>query len=431
MPLFAIIFLTGAVFLCVSLSVFVIRLGEKPVKTSLIFVLVSIIITLAGVGLGHDKIFGAKSAAVSPQAAAKTEKKAALSDEEIKKIINSGESIALNICNMGFKAQADGQPKVDFSSLSPILEGYYSLDFINKHYRDFYQNNLSDYGFEMLVVFPLADAVQVEASFAGSRQIDAKTIQAQFLMPALTDGWESPASIETYVLTKNKDKWVISDVQSKSVSAQPDNAQEPSVSGNNLQQAEQYYKLGKECADQYYYNKAIEYYNKAISLNPTNAEYYHDAALTLNLLGNLTGSNTFCDKAIQIDPRYNKCYLLKAMNLNKLKAYDQAITAANMVFQNGGSAEDQALAVLEIAGCYNAAGQYSDTINLCNQKMGSIKHASIMTRTAVYVRLIQAYDAVGNYYQALEEAKNTDNLTGDTTYYQTYREFYRAKGIML
>lgn len=423
MPLFAIIFLTGAVLLCISLSVCVIRLGEKPVKTSLIFVLVSIILVLVGIGLGHAKIFRADSAAVS--------QKAALSDDEIKKIITSGESIVLNICNLGFRAQVDGQPKVSFTSLRPILEGYYTRAFIDKQYKDFYEFNLSSSGYGMMEVFSLADEFQAEESFIEARQIDADNIQARFLMPAVTGPSQSPASIDTYTLTESKGKWVISAMQSTVVSTQPVNAQEPAVSGSNLQKAEQYDELGKEHMDKGYFDQALACVNKAIGLNPKNEEYYHNAARMLSLAGNPSGSNTYCDKALQINPRCSQCYLRKANNFEEVQAYDEAINSANRVFQNAGSSEDQVMATALIARCYNQKEQYYDSINFCNEKLESLKPtASASGLVMVYSSLIMAYDAVGNYYQALEEARNIDNMAGSGIFYEGFRTLYKAKGII-
>jgi tetratricopeptide (TPR) repeat protein len=283
----------------------------------------------------------------------------------------------------------------------------------------------------MMEVFPLADEFQAGESFIEARQIDARNIQARFLRPAVTGPSARPASIDIYTLTQTEGNWVISAMQSTVVSRPPVNTQEPAVvSGTNRPQAAQYNELGKENMGQGYFDQALAHFNEAIGLNPHNEEYYHSAARALSLAGNPSGSNTYCDKALQINPRCSRCYLRKANNFEDVQAYDAAIDSAKMVSQNGGSIDDQVLATALIARCCNTKEQYYDTINFCNAKLESLRQTgSPHYLVMVYGSLIVAYDAVGNYYQALEEARNIDNITGHATFYEGFNMLYKAKGI--
>ncbi|MEQ2189926.1 hypothetical protein GOODEAATRI_030312, partial [Goodea atripinnis] len=56
------------------------------------------------------------------------------------------------------------------------------------------------------------------------------------------------------------------------------------------------------------YAAAVEFYSKAIALNPQNAVYYCNRAAAYSKLGNYAGAVQDCEQAIRIDPNYSKAY---------------------------------------------------------------------------------------------------------------------------
>nr|XP_019968982.1 PREDICTED: small glutamine-rich tetratricopeptide repeat-containing protein alpha-like [Paralichthys olivaceus] len=53
---------------------------------------------------------------------------------------------------------------------------------------------------------------------------------------------------------------------------------------------------------------AVEFYSKAIAMNPQNAVYYCNRAAAYSKLGNYAGAVQDCEQAISIDPNYSKAY---------------------------------------------------------------------------------------------------------------------------
>ncbi|KAG7232536.1 hypothetical protein INR49_008408 [Caranx melampygus] len=56
------------------------------------------------------------------------------------------------------------------------------------------------------------------------------------------------------------------------------------------------------------FSAAVEFYSKAITLNPQNAVYYCNRAAAYSKLGNYAGAVQDCEQAISIDPNYSKAY---------------------------------------------------------------------------------------------------------------------------
>ncbi|ROL01532.1 Small glutamine-rich tetratricopeptide repeat-containing protein alpha [Anabarilius grahami] len=56
------------------------------------------------------------------------------------------------------------------------------------------------------------------------------------------------------------------------------------------------------------FSAAVEFYSKAIQLNPQNAVYYCNRAAAYSKLGNYAGAVQDCERAIGIDPNYSKAY---------------------------------------------------------------------------------------------------------------------------
>ncbi|KAM9761813.1 small glutamine-rich tetratricopeptide repeat-containing protein alpha [Menidia menidia] len=71
---------------------------------------------------------------------------------------------------------------------------------------------------------------------------------------------------------------------------------------------------------------AVEFYSKAIALNPQNAVYYCNRAAAYSKLGNYAGAVQDCELAIGIDPNYSKAYGRMGLALASLNKHTEAVS---------------------------------------------------------------------------------------------------------
>uniref|UniRef100_A0A1A8HGE7 Small glutamine-rich tetratricopeptide repeat-containing protein alpha n=1 Tax=Nothobranchius korthausae TaxID=1143690 RepID=A0A1A8HGE7_9TELE len=71
---------------------------------------------------------------------------------------------------------------------------------------------------------------------------------------------------------------------------------------------------------------AVEFYAKAISMNPQNAVYYCNRAAAYSKLGNYAGAVRDCEQAISIDPNYSKAYGRMGLALSSLSKHTEAVS---------------------------------------------------------------------------------------------------------
>lgn len=69
---------------------------------------------------------------------------------------------------------------------------------------------------------------------------------------------------------------------------------------------------------------AVEFYSKAIAINPQNAVYYCNRAAAYSKLGNYAGAVQDCEQAISIDPNYSKAYGRMGLALASLNKHTEA-----------------------------------------------------------------------------------------------------------
>ncbi|XP_067872241.1 small glutamine-rich tetratricopeptide repeat-containing protein alpha-like isoform X3 [Heterodontus francisci] len=98
-----------------------------------------------------------------------------------------------------------------------------------------------------------------------------------------------------------------------------------SPTAEDLSKAEQLKTEGNEQMKVENYQCAVDYYSKAIELNPSNAVYYCNRAAALSKLGNYTGAVQDCEKAIAFDPSYSKAYGRMGLALASLNKYSEAV----------------------------------------------------------------------------------------------------------
>lgn len=74
------------------------------------------------------------------------------------------------------------------------------------------------------------------------------------------------------------------------------------------------------------FSAAVEFYSKAIQINPENAVYYCNRAAAYSKLGNYAGAVQDCELAIGIDPNYSKAYGRMGLALASLNKHTEAVS---------------------------------------------------------------------------------------------------------
>ncbi|KAJ8377811.1 hypothetical protein AAFF_G00251300 [Aldrovandia affinis] len=74
------------------------------------------------------------------------------------------------------------------------------------------------------------------------------------------------------------------------------------------------------------FDAAVEFYTKAIEINPRNAVYFCNRAAAYSKLGNYAGAVQDCERAIGIDPGYSKAYGRMGLALASLNKHTEAVS---------------------------------------------------------------------------------------------------------
>jgi tetratricopeptide (TPR) repeat protein len=82
---------------------------------------------------------------------------------------------------------------------------------------------------------------------------------------------------------------------------------------------------GNALYNQSNYIQAIQYFDKALAIEPNNDDALYDKGAALNQLGNYTQAIPYLDKALAIEPNYTGALEDKGAALNQLGNYTQAI----------------------------------------------------------------------------------------------------------
>ena len=97
--------------------------------------------------------------------------------------------------------------------------------------------------------------------------------------------------------------------------------------------AEEYYNLGNNCYNAEDYKEAIEYYTKAIELNPNNEDYYTDRADCYKKLEQYEEAISGYSKAIKLNPDSYSSYQMRGQCYQELKQYEEAINDFNKAIE--------------------------------------------------------------------------------------------------
>uniref|UniRef100_A0A673IX50 Small glutamine-rich tetratricopeptide repeat-containing protein alpha n=1 Tax=Sinocyclocheilus rhinocerous TaxID=307959 RepID=A0A673IX50_9TELE len=115
----------------------------------------------------------------------------------------------------------------------------------------------------------------------------------------------------------------------KQVKATPQvktNSSSGSPSEEQLAEAEHLKTDGNDQMKVENFSAAVEFYSKAIQLNPQNAVYFCNRAAAYSKLGNYAGAVQDCERAIGIDPNYSKAYGRMGLALASLNKYSEAVS---------------------------------------------------------------------------------------------------------
>ncbi|MCJ8737867.1 hypothetical protein PDJAM_G00029050 [Pangasius djambal] len=94
---------------------------------------------------------------------------------------------------------------------------------------------------------------------------------------------------------------------------------------DQLAEAEQLKSDGNDQMKVENFSAAVEFYSKAIQINPQNAVYYCNRAAAYSKLGNYAGAVQDCERAIGIDPNYSKAYGRMGLALSSLNKHTEAV----------------------------------------------------------------------------------------------------------
>jgi len=84
-------------------------------------------------------------------------------------------------------------------------------------------------------------------------------------------------------------------------------------------------RLGNDAYNDEEYDKAIEYYNQAIALDPTYDKAWYNKGDALRAVGDFEGAIECYDKALDLNPNQPGAWANKGVALGGLKRYDEAI----------------------------------------------------------------------------------------------------------
>nr|XP_029489578.1 small glutamine-rich tetratricopeptide repeat-containing protein alpha-like [Oncorhynchus nerka] len=98
-----------------------------------------------------------------------------------------------------------------------------------------------------------------------------------------------------------------------------------SPTGEEVAEAERLKTDGNDQMKVEKFGAAVEFYSKAIAINPQNAVYYCNRAAAYSKLGNYAGAVQDCELAIGIDPNYSKAYGRMGLALASLNKHTEAV----------------------------------------------------------------------------------------------------------
>ena len=170
-------------------------------------------------------------------------------------------------------------------------------------------------------------------------------------------------------------------------------------------QARLYFGLTKYASALRLYDKIIEYfytYSGDLDNNYKEiyfARAYYKKALTLYYLNQYEKSIEFYDKAISVNPLYEKAFINKGIILAKLNAYDDALSSFNMAIEINDKSE---ISYFNIGIIYSKLERYQDALDYFNIA-GKLGYEYAYLNVAIMLeRLGEIDNALKMYDKAIE-----------------------------
>jgi superkiller protein 3 len=164
--------------------------------------------------------------------------------------------------------------------------------------------------------------------------------------------------------------------------------------------AEEYFTKGNNAYENGFNELAIEYYQKAVAIDPNHAETYHNMGDAYDNLNNYDEAIRCYKKAIDIDPNYAMAYSNMGSAYNNLKYYNEAIRCykkaidiepSDMRYRNMGLVYGNLKDYKEAIRCYKKAIDIDPNFAEAYIEMG-----------AAYLRLDDYHETIRCFQKAID-----------------------------
>ncbi|MGV3540538.1 MAG: tetratricopeptide repeat protein [Rufibacter sp.] len=172
----------------------------------------------------------------------------------------------------------------------------------------------------------------------------------------------------------------------------------PSLSAQEQQLSESYFLEGMKFFVLEEYGKALDRFQRAYAISPTNAAINYKLAETSLLLGNVRGALPFAKAAIDLEPRNTYYHLLLAQIYTNQQQYDDAIKVYARLTTELPGTEQYLFNLTDLYLGKNRLDDALGTLGQIEEKYGLMEEISFKKQ--------QIYLKQNNLEKALEEGKN-------------------------
>lgn len=165
-------------------------------------------------------------------------------------------------------------------------------------------------------------------------------------------------------------------------------------------------ELGFNYLDVDQYEKAIDYFNKSLELNPLNADVMSDLGYAYELTGDFSGAITAYNKVLDQDPYSYVAWFNIGRIYSMTNEYEKAIDAFDFALTIDDSDSD--LLKLKVH-CLMLSGRGMEAIEI----LKSLKDET-PTDSSLYYLMAECYFGVNMYDEALECLSIYEEIEGDT-----------------
>ncbi len=219
------------------------------------------------------------------------------------------------------------------------------------------------------------------------------------------------------------------------------------AAGNSDAQIAQFdYILGNAYFVEENYEKAVEYYKKAVELDQSNAEYYRDFAIALSRCAYVDNANEMLQKAVDLGLENASISLAKAEIDFAKGNYSEAAEGFRKAAQTSSDSVLTQRAYLYLCRTYDRMGDYDSVIDTISKNVGvftndSVRVANIMCAEAYLKkadaaandqdRRVYAQQSI-NYYTRVRDAGGASRQTlfNLVTAYQYVDDIKNAQAIL-